>query len=187
MKANYIRIVELVRDVFPTLALDNVMMNLSYAIKQVGISIKYSDMHHLENGQDIDGYVYINKDSIPEIVLNHRLSDDKERFTIAHELGHILLHWKWLPNKEMTRYIAEISYRTRAKYYNKNALKRELEADRFAIELLSPIKEVQQLIKKCEKNHVFEPEQQIKEIEITYKIPNKFAYYRWLDATKELD
>ena len=51
--------------------------------------------------EKIDGFSIWMQDIFPVIFVRKGLSGDRERFTLAHELGHLLLHTKRLsPNKE---------------------------------------------------------------------------------------
>lgn len=51
--------------------------------------------------EKIDGFSIWIKDIFPVIFIRQNLSGDRERFTLAHELGHLLLHTERLsPNKE---------------------------------------------------------------------------------------
>nr|DAS72131.1 MAG TPA: IrrE protein [Caudoviricetes sp.] len=61
-------------------------------------------------------YIYVNKNDTPE----------RQRFTIAHEIGHILLH-----HVQKEEYF--VDYRNNVKYDD-----REFEADNFAAALLMP-------------------------------------------------
>jgi Zn-dependent peptidase ImmA (M78 family) len=67
----------------------------------------------------VDGFYHHAQDSLPPIIfINNRLKQDRYRFSLAHALGHIVLHHS--PNREM-----------------------EIEANRFASEFLMPTEEIE--------------------------------------------
>lgn len=78
-------------------------------IERAGILVVLSDMEDAR----IDGASYQVPGLPPVIFLNKGLSGDRQRFTLAHELGHIIMHTFPTPNMEK-------------------------EADEFAAELLMP-------------------------------------------------
>jgi Zn-dependent peptidase ImmA (M78 family) len=50
---------------------------------------------------DIDGFSQLATENLPPIIyMNNRLKKDRWRFTIAHELGHLVMHKKPHPNME---------------------------------------------------------------------------------------
>lgn len=71
--------------------------NLTTVIENAGcVIIKYDF-----GTEKIDGFSIWIQDIFPVIFIRHGLSGDRERFTLAHELGHLFLHTKRLsPNKE---------------------------------------------------------------------------------------
>ena len=75
----------------------------------------------------ISGYSRINEIGTPEIVVNVNHSKGRRRFTMAHELGHIILHWGW-PTFQPTK---EYSILYRNEYDNSNT-QLENEANEFA-------------------------------------------------------
>ena len=106
---NYERIVELIRKIAPPLALENVIVDIEEAVESIGIDVKYSDMTHLDM-EGVSGYVF-SKEGKPIIVVNGEDVEERRRFTIAHELGHVFLHWGWLTNEKLKDNLVEISFR----------------------------------------------------------------------------
>ena len=88
----------------------------------MGISI-----HRCELGT-IRGY-YSKKFRIKQIVLNCNLSEKDERFVLAHELGHAIMH-----ENLNTSFLMENTLFSKNKF--------EKEANTFAIELLVPDTEI---------------------------------------------
>lgn len=70
--------------------------------------------------EKLDGMAVPDEENIPIIYLNKTAPPDRQRFTLAHELGHIVMHSNYIPmvNDDV-----------------------EDEADRFASEFLMPTKE----------------------------------------------
>lgn len=135
------------RNIFPELSLENVVDDLEASVEMLGINVLYSDMRDLEkDGKTVSGFARVSPESgRPEIVINGNEPIYRQRFTIAHELGHIILHWKWLPGKKLDPKLAEITYRSE-RGYSPFEKKREIQANEFAAELLLPLEEVKQTL-----------------------------------------
>lgn len=69
-----------------------------------------------------DGVSFVSDDGYPVMVINRSFSNDRKRFTIAHELGHLLMH----------------SLNTPAIPDHRDQKIQELEANQFASEFLMP-------------------------------------------------
>lgn len=65
--------------------------------------------------ENVDGYSFHTNSGMPVIYVNREMSIDRMRFSIAHELGHLIMHSDCLPDEA-----------------------REKEAHRFAAEFLMP-------------------------------------------------
>ena len=61
--------------------------NIMSLLEQSGVIIY--EIHEIEK---FDGVSFITDKGFPVIIVNKNFSNDRKRFTIAHELGHILLH-----------------------------------------------------------------------------------------------
>jgi len=75
----------------------------------------------LDEIEKFDGVSFVSDNGYPVIVLNSKMSNDRKRFTLAHELGHLLMHS--IDNPAIPE-------------YRKSDL--EDEANRFASEFLMP-------------------------------------------------
>lgn len=71
--------------------------NLIEYLERAGIIIIKCDM----NGARIDGVSYQIAGLPPIVFVNSTLPADRERFTLAHELGHLVLHRFPVPNMEI--------------------------------------------------------------------------------------
>lgn len=139
-------IVAALRSRFPKMELEPIVEDIESSIESLGINILYSDLYDLEkDGNKVSGFARVNKETgNPEIVINGNEPSYRRRFTIAHELGHIILHWKWLPGKDINYNLAEITYRADINYSQRER-NREWQANEFAAELLLPLNEVKEL------------------------------------------
>lgn len=179
---NYENIVNIIREIAPQLSFENVLIDIEEAVESIGISVKYSDMTHL-CPNDISGYVRVINGK-PEIIVNSTDVETRRRFTIAHELGHVFLHWKWVPNKELSERFLEVSYRN-GKYTPEERIK-EKEADMFAAEFLAPRKKVESSLKKYIEDGILDKEDQIERLARDYKVSNQMAYRLWLDFSGDI-
>lgn len=94
--------------------------------RKLGLMVK--SVPSLEvDGEPVSGY-YIFKDKV--IYVNRQDSDERIRFTIAHEIGHSILHADYMKKEN-----GEVLYRNTAK---KIRDPKEREADHFAANLLVP-------------------------------------------------
>lgn len=108
---------------------DSPPIPLDDIVATYGLKILYSDFSVLPYGNEIAGFInldtktiYVNKDDPP----------NRQRFTIAHELGHYILHPEFI--KDDTKY----SVLLRQILTNKNYAPEEKEANCFAANLLVP-------------------------------------------------
>lgn len=184
VKNLYKQFVNLLRDQYPALSLKNVIEDIESAVENFGIEVKYSDMSHIKSSEEISGYVHV-VDGVPEIVINGFQSKLRQRFTIAHELGHVLLHWQWQPGKHLPDGLVEISYRKES-YSSVDAQQREKQADNFAAEFLAPLENVVKFLKEIREENP-DKEVQISMISNEFKISNPSAFYRWQAALGELN
>lgn len=154
------RAVDHARKLFRLIDMDNPPVNLEGILENLGVKLHYEDF------SKIDG-IAIKSPRLSVIVVNRNLPVVRQRFTIAHELGHIVM-----PHKG--QYYICYPGRNRAM---------ERTANRFAAELLMPQPIVLMLWKKYSTNRQFRPEvvahmlkvsksalfARLREIGITYK------------------
>lgn len=94
--------------------------NLVELLEDHGLIIVYT-----ENYEKLDGMAIPDEENIPIIYLNKNKPPDRQRFTLAHELGHIVMHSDYIPMLDDDV---------------------EKEADHFASEFLMPTSEFKTLI-----------------------------------------
>lgn len=66
---------------------DEPIKNIVNLIESHGIIV-----YELDEDEKFDGVSFITDKGYPLIIINKNFSNDRKRFTLAHELGHILLH-----------------------------------------------------------------------------------------------
>lgn len=102
------------------------------------------------------------------VVSSKVYNEEQKRFTLAHELGHILIH-------RGTHYFSKEDFTTI--YTNKQ---KEDEADRFAVELLLPSKTIRTIIKENDVNFEL-----IKQVAQRYKMSLISTSIRVTELTNE--
>ena len=98
--------------------------------KALGVQIKYSPLD-----DELSGMAYV-KDGTPIIGINTLHHPNRQRFALAHELGHLILH-----KNEVTKEIhvdKGFHMLMRDPSSSADGDKMEIEANRFATEILMP-------------------------------------------------
>lgn len=96
---DYEKIVHLVREIVPPLSLKNTNRDLTRAIRNTGINVRYSDMSHLPKDDGfIYGFLHTGQNSV-NIVVNATMDSEQRRHVKAELLGYVLLYLKWLPTE----------------------------------------------------------------------------------------
>lgn len=141
-----LKIVEAYRINYIQLETASIIEDLELSIESLGVNVLHSDLKDLEQqGQQPVSFVRVNKKTmLPEIVLNGNESMVNKREALAHELGHITLHWKWLPKRKIRSKLAEITFKEQLMHPKSQ---RDHEATIFAMELLMPLKDVKNMYK----------------------------------------
>lgn len=101
---------------------DTNLIDMEDVIEKVGFTLT-----RYEDDSNVNGKV-LNSETIKEIHINTN-SDRNERFTMAHEIGHIVLHHNDYNGEEM-----KIDYRTEGDGYSQ----KEFQANMFASAFLMP-------------------------------------------------
>lgn len=66
---------------------DEPVININYLLEKAGIIVV-----EIESFDKFDGVSFITDQGQPVIVIKREMSNDRKRFTLAHELGHIIMH-----------------------------------------------------------------------------------------------
>src|SRR4030042_358733 len=128
MEANYTLAREMARKILKDYNLSEVPTDFSAIFQK--LKLKYIE---LNDAEDIDGAI-LEIDGKPAIaVLNKARPIQRQRFTLAHELGHIFLE-----HTKRDIYDPEEIRESDAQSSGKTKPPKEIEADFFAAELLVP-------------------------------------------------
>lgn len=118
--------------------------SLSVPVDVVALIEKFADFEEVEFPVAIDGVSLHIKSPFrrPQVLLSSRLPIKRKRFTVAHELGHIVIPWH---AGSIVDNISIGNKKSEGRYKEKEA-----EANRFAAELLMPYAWADTLIEKSE-------------------------------------
>lgn len=133
-------------------------------------------------GDDISG-VLIMKDDRGSIGINPKDHFYRQRFSIAHELGHFVLHRK--PNGLFVDKDFLVKYRYANQNYTESEKKQEQEANAFAAALLMPIEFIRIEMQKEELTNCTETELisklaskfKVSEVAMSYRFANLNSYH----------
>lgn len=98
-------------------------------LKELNISLQPFDLGH-----EVSGALVIEK-GVPRIGYNPSESEVRQRFTIAHELGHFMLH---CGKKQDGLFVDNVKVMFRRKNSTPKEIKQEREANSFAAAILMP-------------------------------------------------
>lgn len=121
-------------------SLDQAAVNLNKVANLLNVQILYEDFE-----DNISGLLVV-KNGKHAIGVNKRHHSNRQRFTIAHEIGHLVLHHN--DPKKNDIYIDKKWTYFRATEKGQRVDEQEKEANQFAAELLMPDRLVKQLIEK---------------------------------------
>ena len=100
--------------------------------ESMGVNVIFVSFDH-EISKKISGFIDFDDqdDSLARIVVNKNMSPKRMNFTIAHELGHFLMHQEYARGNEY-------QILPRSNHHASDKPKEEKEADLFAAELIAP-------------------------------------------------
>ncbi len=135
--------------------------------QDLNIEIKKAD----DKDISVSGLLY-RKDGVAYMAINSAETTERQRFTIAHEIGHFVLHTT-----------KDIFVEYRQKTYEKNVVRtnKEIEANHFAACLLMPRSEIEKEVKNlnkldCEVSpndiHVLANKYQVSDEAMTFRLLN---------------
>jgi len=138
----------------------NAPINIKSIIKKLGIKLSPYDL-----GEDVSGVLVIDKGNY-KIGYNSTESLVRQRFTLAHEVGHFILHCE---DKEEGLFVDNTKYMFRKGSPNSKEYKREMQANQFAAALLMPEQLIQKYIGDW-KNRSSTDHELIKELAKKFKV-----------------
>lgn len=77
------------KNILATFGVDSPPVPLIDIVASHGLNIVYADFSTIKKGNEIAGFIDFKK---KRIIVNKDDSPNRQRFTIAHELGHYILH-----------------------------------------------------------------------------------------------
>lgn len=113
-------------------------VDIEKIVAERGISISYDDLE-----DDISGMLVISEQDSARIGINKKHSKNRRRFSLAHELGHYVLH-----KEEQSLFVDASSTYYRDELSATGTDLQEIEANTFAAELLMPEEAVSRLIRQ---------------------------------------
>ena len=125
------RVTEVASELLNSIGLMKAPIDLERVLEAAGIRAEAADL-----GEDVSGLLSIHNGK-GVIAYSEDQSIQRQRFTIAHELGHFLLHKS---NGEDTVFLDKdfiVKYRSN-KAYTETEMRQEQEANTFAASLLMP-------------------------------------------------
>lgn len=131
-------------------------VHLEDFLKKKGIDVRYI------NSDVLDGYLRWDKNVHKPVIAVSVTGNAsvRMRFTMAHELSHLVLDYKWEPGKDNSKLKRELekkdilsvlAYRNKADYTPEERQKEE-RADNFAASFLMPISKMKKLVKESIEN-----------------------------------
>lgn len=110
-----------------SIVFNNYPIDIKQLVKNEDIAIKVHDFN-----DEVSGLLVIEGD-IKTIGVDSNSGPERQRFTIAHELGHYVLH-----NERSNMFVDKVFFRKKSEGYTTKEEKIEKEANYFAANILMP-------------------------------------------------
>lgn len=106
--------------------------------------------------EEYDGVSMLNPNTKkPQIYLDINQSEQRRRFTLAHELGHLVLDYNWFPGKEIQlnheKEVLSVNFRYKDRQEDTTEISEQI-ANEFAAAFLMPTKLVKQIIEGADED-----------------------------------
>lgn len=147
--------------------------NLEEALESAGVEISYF------TDKKYDGFLSWDKDKkAPVISVNATHSPARINFSIAHELGHLVLNYKWIPfnddNPVPDGHVLSVTKYRGATTYSDSEKSEETYANEFAASFLMTNSDIQSLIDSSD----FSYTQLISELSTNFNVSAQAAKIR---------
>lgn len=148
-------------------AASEVPVNLEKIASHLDVSISFQDFE-----DDMSGVLVV-KNGRRAIGVNRTHHTNRQRFTIAHELGHLVLHHEHSNN--------DVHLDKKWAYFRSTAKMdpREVEANQFAAELLMPEPQLRAIIKT--QGHDLTNDRDIETLSQLFKVSEKALAFRLIN------
>jgi Zn-dependent peptidase ImmA (M78 family) len=121
------------QELLDRLNLHNIPVPVERIARELGAEIRYSPLD-----DELSGFIYI-KDDVPIIGVNSQHHPNRQRFTIAHEIGHFELHRTFISRQVHVDKSFPVSRRLSRDEASATGTERiEIQANQFAATLLMP-------------------------------------------------
>ena len=128
-------------------------LSLEEALENVGVEVRYF------NDTDLDGFLRWDRNNEkPIISVNANQAEVRRNFSMAHELGHLIIDYGWVPfsNNKNLNHGEDILNVTkyRGAHYTAEERKEEKIVDEFAAGFLIPNDKLKKMIDKTEMSDI---------------------------------
>ena len=146
-------------------------------IKEIGINLSPYDL-----GEDVSGVLVVDNGEY-RIGYNSTESPARQRFTLAHELGHFMLH----KNKQQEVFVDNVTYMFRKNNARTKDYKIEMEANQFAAAILMPKDLLKKEIEVLDDGFISDHDMivelskkfKVSQIAMTYRLNNLGYFYNF--------
>ena len=171
---NKTKILSLVSQILAENAISEAPIPIEKIIQSMGLELRFEPFNDAE---DPMSGVLFKDDTNLVIGINPNENPNRQRFTMAHELGHFLLH-----QKENMHIDTRSSVFLRKQLYAKATDQKEIEANLFAAELLMPKKIIEAELGVCKKEgRMISDEEIIENLAIKFKVSAQAMAFRLLN------
>lgn len=168
----------------PRLAAEKILKDLGIQSAPVPVEriAKYLDaqVRYSPLDQELSGMIYI-KDGVPIIGVNSLHHPNRQRFTIAHELGHLILHKDLVANS--VHVDKEFRMLLRGPSAGEGTDRIEIEANEFGAELLIPRMLLDQML--AGKQFDIDDDQPFQELAKRFRVSRQMLSYRIRNLGRE--
>lgn len=126
------------RDVLVRLKIQSIPTPVEKIAKLLGVQVRFSPLD-----EELSGMIYI-KDGVPIMGVNSLHHPNRQRFTIAHELGHFELHREMITSHVHVDKSFPVLMRNVTSSTGTDQV--EVQANQFAAELLMPSEQLDQIL-----------------------------------------
>lgn len=168
---NYKKITEnFIDDLIANGKLTQAPVKLEDITKDLSVVIREYDFN-----EDVSGVLVVDEDGTGRIGYNPKESPNRIRFSIAHELGHYVLH----SNKTKGVFMDKLMFRKNIKLYNRREEQIEIEANYFAANLLMPKQMVIDAVNKLD--YLDDDDDNIKKLADLFQVSVSAMTYRLIN------
>lgn len=144
-------------------------IHLDEIAEYLEIDVLYEDLE-----DEMSGFLLV-KNGLASAAINDNHHVNRQRFTLAHEIGHYCLHVDEQIDEDM--FVDRLVF-NRDKSASKGEIKNEIEANKFAAELLMPSQMLRNHIARLYSNKDLEDDETISALANDFKVSTTAMGYR---------